>query len=136
MPLVLFFSKSKANPNGDQQGWFWFAFIVAVVGILTAIAVGVGTHEVKSKLRESNEKTNLSQVFKVLFKNDQLMWLSASYWFYGLGINTLNALELYYFSYILGNSDGYTLLFSINTVVSLISVTLFHSTVNVYFSFV
>lgn len=127
MPLVLFFSQSKANPNGDQQGWFWFAFIVAVVGILTAIAVGVGTHEVKSKLRESNEKTSLSQVFKVLFKNDQLMWLSASYWFYGLGINTLNALELYYFSYILGDSHGYTLLFSINTVVSLISVTLFPS---------
>lgn len=127
MPIVLFFSQSKANPNGDKQGWFWFAFIVAAIGIASAISVGLGTHEVKSKLRENKEKTTLGQVFKVLTKNDQLMWLALAYWFYGLGVNTLNALQLYYFSYILGNSHGYTILYGINTVVGLISVGLFPS---------
>ncbi|WP_251717551.1 glycoside-pentoside-hexuronide (GPH):cation symporter [Lactobacillus agrestimuris] len=127
MPIVLFFSASKVNPNGDKRGWFWFAFIVAVIGIASAIAVGLGTHEVKSKLRENKEKTTLSQVFKVLTKNDQLMWLALAYWFYGLGINTLNALQLYYFSYILGNASGYTILYGINTFVGLISVSLFPS---------
>lgn len=127
MPIVLFFSQSKANPNGDKQGWFWFAFIVAAIGIASAISVGIGTHEVKSKLRENKEKTTLSQVFKVLTKNDQLMWLALAYWFYGLGVNTLNALQLYYFSYILGNSHGYTILYGINTIVGLISVGLFPS---------
>lgn len=53
------------------------------------------------------------------------MWLALSYWFYGLGVNTLNALQLYYFSYILGNSHGYTILYSINTIVGLISVAFF-----------
>lgn len=127
MPLVLFFSANKTNPNGDQQGWFWFAFLVASIGILSALAVGIGTHEIKSNLRQNKEKTTLSQVFKVLTKNDQLMWLALSYWFYGLGVNTLNSLQLYYFSYILGNTHGYTVLYSINTVVGLISVTLFPS---------
>lgn len=127
MPIVLFFSTSKINPNGDKRGWFWFAFIVAVIGILSALAVGFGTHEVNSKLRETKEKTTLTQVFKILTKNDQLMWLSVAYWFYGLGVNTLNALQLYYFSYILGNPKGYTILYGINTVVGLISVGLFPS---------
>lgn len=124
MPIVLFFSTNKINPNGDKRGWFWFAFIVAVIGILSALAVGFGTHEVNSKLRETKEKTTLTQVFKILTKNDQLMWLSVAYWFYGLGVNTLNALQLYYFSYILGNPKG---LYGINTVVGLISVGLFPS---------
>ena len=127
MPIVLFFSTNKINPNGDKRGWFWFAFIVAVIGILSALAVGFGTHEVNSKLRETKEKTTLTQVFKILTKNDQLMWLSVAYWFYGLGVNTLNALQLYYFSYILGNPKGYTILYVINTVVGLISVGLFPS---------
>lgn len=127
MPIVLFFSASKINPNGDKRGWFWFAFIVAVIGILSALAVGFGTHEVNSKLRETKKKTTLTQVFKILTKNDQLMWLSVAYWFYGLGVNTLNALQLYYFSYILGNPKGYTILYGINTVVGLISVGLFPS---------
>lgn len=60
MPIVLFFSASKINPNGDKRGWFWFAFIVAVIGILSALAVGFGTHEVNSKLRETKEKTTLT----------------------------------------------------------------------------
>lgn len=126
-PIVLFFSASKANPNGDKQGWFFFALIVAIVGILTSIAVGLGTHEVKSALRESKEKTTLKQVFKVLAQNDQLLWLAFAYWFYGLGVNTLNALQLYYFSYILGNAHGYSLLYTINTFVGLISVSFFPS---------
>jgi lactose/raffinose/galactose permease len=128
-PIVLFFSASKANPNGDKQGWFFFALIVAIVVILTSIAVGLGTHEVKSALRESKEKTTLKQVFKVLGQNDQLLWLAFAYWFYGLGVNTLNALQLYYFSYILGDAHGYSLLYTINTFVGLISVSFFPSLV-------
>ncbi|MFR3189383.1 MAG: glycoside-pentoside-hexuronide (GPH):cation symporter [Streptococcus salivarius] len=87
MPIVLFFSMTNSSGSGDKSGWFWFAFIVALIGVITSIAVGIGTREVESKLRDNKEKTSLKQVFKVLGKNDQLMWLSLGYWFYGL-INT------------------------------------------------
>ena len=127
MPIILFFSVHSNKGTGDQQGWFWFVAIVAVIGIVTAIAVGLWTHEVQSKLRETKEKTTLRQVTKVLFNNDQLMWLAFAYLFYGLGINTVNALQLYYFSFILGDSGKYSILYAVNTVVGLISVTLFPS---------
>lgn len=127
MPIILFFSVHSNKGTGDQQGWFWFVAIVAVIGIVTAIAVGLWTHEVQSKLRETKEKTTLRQVTKVLFNNDQLMWLAFAYLFYGLGINMVNALQLYYFSFILGDSGKYSILYAVNTVVGLISVTLFPS---------
>ena len=104
----------------DKSGWFWFAFIVALIGVITSIAVGIGTREVESKLRDNKEKTSLKQVFKVLGKNDQLMWLSLGYWFYGLGINTLNALQLFYFTFILGDPGKYSILYGLNTVVGLV----------------
>ena len=66
-------------------------------------------------------------IFKVLGKNDQLMWLSLGYWFYGLGINTLNALQLFYFTFILGDPGKYSILYGLNTVVGLVSVSLFPS---------
>ena len=127
MPIVLFFSMTKAGGSGDKTGWFWFAFIVALIGVITSIAVGIGTREVESKLRDNKEKTSLKQVFKVLGKNDQLMWLSLGYWFYGLGINSLNALQLYYFTFILGDSGKYSILYGLNTIVGLVSVSLFPS---------
>lgn len=127
MPIVLFFSMTNNSGSGDKSGWFWFAFIVALIGVITSIAVGIGTREVESKLRDNKEKTSLKQVFKVLGKNDQLMWLSLGYWFYGLGINTLNALQLYYFTFILGDSGKYSILYGLNTVVGLVSVSLFPS---------
>lgn len=127
MPIILFFSVHSNKGTGDQQGWFWFVAVVAVIGIVTAIAVGLWTQEVQSKLRETKEKTTLRQVTKVLFNNDQLMWLAFAYLFYGLGINTVNALQLYYFSFIVGDSGKYSILYAVNTVVGLISVTLFPS---------
>ena len=127
MPIVLFFSMTNSSGSGDKSGWFWFAFIVALIGVITSIAVGIGTREVESKIRDNNEKTSLKQVFKVLGQNDQLMWLSLGYWFYGLGINTLNALQLYYFTFILGDSGKYSILYGLNTVVGLVSVSLFPS---------
>lgn len=127
MPIVLFFSMTNSSGSGDKSGWFWFAFIVALIGVITSIAVGIGTREVESKLRDNKEKTSLKQVFKVLGKNDQLMWLSLGYWFYGLGINTLNALQLFYFTFILGDPGKYSILYGLNTVVGLVSVSLFPS---------
>ena len=130
MPIVLFFSMTNNSGSGDKSGWFWFAFIVALIGVITSIAVGIGTREVESKIRDNNEKTSLKQVFKVLGQNDQLMWLSLGYWFYGLGINTLNALQLYYFTFILGDSGKYSILYGLNTVVGLVSVSLFPTLAN------
>ena len=123
MPLVLFFSLQSNGGTGDDRGWFWFGFIVAAVAFVTALAVGIGTREVDNKLRENKEDTaGVSAVFKMLVKNDQLMWVALAYLLYGVGINLVNALELYYFQYIMGDPKGFSLLQFINMFVGIFVV--------------
>ena len=91
MPIVLFFSLHRNGGAGDNRGWFWFAFIVALLGVLTVLAVAFGTHEIESDLRKNTEKTGFKDILKVLTKNDQLMAIALSYVLYTTGISILNA---------------------------------------------
>ena len=116
MPIVLFFSVTKSG-SGDKNGWFWFAFIVALIGIISVICVALGTHEVDSTLRQNKTKTGFKDVFRMLLKNDQLMAIALSYLAY--------TTELYYFQYILGDASKFSILATINTLVGLVSVSLF-----------
>ncbi|MDN6900540.1 MFS transporter [Oenococcus sicerae] len=125
MPLVLFFSINNNNGEGDNRGWFAFALIIGIISWVSAIAVGLGTKEVDSDLRKNAEKTSIKDVFRVLTRNDQLMWMSLSYGFYSAGIQITNALELYYFTFILGHSSQFSILAIINTFVGVVAVMLF-----------
>ncbi|EHN58285.1 glycoside-pentoside-hexuronide (GPH):cation symporter [Oenococcus kitaharae] len=125
MPIVLFFSLSSNNGQGDNRGWFAFALIIGLISWISAIAVGLGTKEIDSDLRKNKEKTSLKDVLHVLTRNDQLMWLSLSYAFYATGIQITNALELYYFTYILGNASQFSILATLNTFIGLLAVLLF-----------
>ncbi len=126
MPLVLFFSLNKAGGTGDSRGWFAFGLMVAIVGIVTAWIVGFGTHEVQSDLRKNKENTvGIKKIFSTLAKNDQLMWIALTYGIYAIGINILNSLVLYCFTFILGKSTSFSIFQMINIVISLISVSIF-----------
>ena len=122
MPMVLFFSVKQNGGTGDDRGWFIFAVIVAAVSAITAIGVGMFTHEQKSLLRENKEETKFKDILKILVKNDQLLAIAMSYLFFTTGQTLLNSFELYYFTYILGNSKAFSILGGLNTVVGVISV--------------
>lgn len=126
MPLVLFFSLNKSGGTGDSRGWFAFGLMVALVGIVTALVVGIGTHEVHSDLRKNKENTvGFKKIFATLAKNDQLMWIALTYGIYAIGINILNSLVLYYFTFILGHSTLFSVFQTVNIVISLVSVSIF-----------
>lgn len=122
MPMILFFSVKQNGGTGDDRGWFIFAVIVAAISAITAIGVGMFTHEQKSLLRENKEQTKFKDILKILVKNDQLLAIAMSYLFFTTGQTLLNSFELYYFTYILGNSKAFSILGGLNTVVGVISV--------------
>lgn len=122
MPMVLFFSVKQNGGTGDDRGWFIFAAIVAAISAITAIGVGMFTHEQQSLLRENKEQTKFKDILKILVKNDQLLAIAMSYLFFTTGQTLLNSFELYYFTYILGNSKAFSILGGLNTVVGVISV--------------
>jgi lactose/raffinose/galactose permease len=125
MPIVLMFSTKANSGQGDNRGWMVFGIIIAAVALISALAVAVGTKENDSELRKNTEKTTFRQVFKVLARNDQLMWLSLTYGIYTAGMAITNSLELYYFTYILGDASKFTLLGSLNAIIGVFAVLAF-----------
>ncbi|VDG22498.1 glycoside-pentoside-hexuronide (GPH):cation symporter [Lactiplantibacillus mudanjiangensis] len=125
MPIVLYFSTNANSGQGDTKGWFAFGLIIALISWISAVAVGFGTKENDSELRQNAEKTTFKDVFKVLGRNDQLMWLSLTYGIYTAGIAITNSLELYYFTYIMGNAAQYSLLATLNAIIGIFSVLAF-----------
>ena len=125
MQIVLYFSMNSNSGQGDNRGWMMFGLIIALVSWISAIVVAMGTKENHSELRKNKEKTTFRDVFKVLARNDQLMWLSLTYGIYTAGIAITNSLELYYFTYILGKASEFTLLATLNAIIGIFSVLAF-----------
>jgi lactose/raffinose/galactose permease len=125
MPLVLAFSINSNHGQGDLRGWFVFGLTIALISWISAVAVGVGTKESDSDLRKNTEKTSFKEVFKVLGRNDQLMWLSLTYGLYTAGIQITNSLELYYFTYIMGKPSEFSYLATLNTIIGVFAVLAF-----------
>ena len=125
MPIVLYFSVNQNGGAGDPTGWFAFAAIGGGIATLGAIILGLGTKEQESALRENKSETTFKEVFSILIKNDQLLWVACAYFVFGLGQNIINNLNLYYFIYVLGDASKFSFLGVINVVIGLIAVALF-----------
>lgn len=127
VPVVLFFSLSSNGGRGDARGWFGFAATVALIAAVTAIGVGIFTHEKTDDLRKNTEKTTFKKVIGVLVKNDQLMAIALTYILYTTGIQITGSFQLYYFTYILGRASTFTLYALINGLIGVVTVALFPS---------
>ena len=125
MPVVLYFSLNENGGAGDGTGWFAFALIGGGIATLGAVILGLGTKEETSALRENKTETSFKDVFSVLLKNDQLLWVAIAYLIYGLGVNIINNFNLYYFIYVLGDAKQFSFLGVINVIIGLLAVALF-----------
>ncbi|MFC6259343.1 glycoside-pentoside-hexuronide (GPH):cation symporter [Levilactobacillus fujinensis] len=133
MPLVIFFSQKFSGSHGSTQtraGWLGFAIVIGAVSLLGALATFFGTKENKSLIRENTEKTRFRDVFKVIGENDQLMWLGLSYLLFALSYVVTNSLLIYYFRYVIGNSNAYTVIGGVTAVLGVLSVPLFPTIVS------
>lgn len=124
MPAVVAFSATKTT-NGDTRGWFIFAAIVCTIAFLSAWAVGLNNREVTSDIRKNTEDTSLKGVFKILSGNDQLLWVAIAYLCYGIAVNVTGSLEIYYFTYISGQAQAFSIMSTINVIMGVIASAVF-----------
>ena len=124
MPAVVAFSATKTT-NGDTRGWFIFAAIVCIIAFLSAWAVGLNNREVTSDIRKNTEDTSLKGVFKILSGNDQLLWVAIAYLCYGIAVNVTGSLEIYYFTYISGQAQAFSIMSTINVIMGVIASAIF-----------
>lgn len=124
MPAVVAFSATKTT-TGDTRGWFIFAAIVCTIAFLSAWAVGLNNREVTSDIRKNKEDTSLKGVFKILSGNDQLLWVAIAYLCYGIAVNVTGSLEIYYFTYISGQAQAFSIMSTINVIMGVIASAVF-----------
>ena len=125
IPIVLFFSKDANGGVGDANGWLAFALIGGGVSLLGAVILGLGTKEQASALRKNKKETTFKEVFSILGKNDQLMWIAITFLIFCFGQDLVNSFQMYYFAYILGDSTYLSFLGIINVIIGLLAVALF-----------
>ena len=111
IPIVSFFSGLFASSSGQTQaGWTAFGAIIAVLGIVTALAVAFGTTEQESALRAKAKKnTNPLQAFVAIARNDQLRWVALSYLLYAVANVATTGFMLYLFTFVLRMPSEYSI---------------------------
>ena len=90
---------------GDaQQAWFLFAAVLVVIMLTFQSLTLIFT---KQRVLAATPHTPLREIFKIITRNDQLLWVSVSMVLFMAGYTATATLGIYYFEYIFGNKDMY-----------------------------
>ncbi len=120
---VLPVTKALGAALGDLQlGWLAFAAILAVLMLAfqtLTLAFTRSTVDVKA------EHTPLRELFGVIGRNDQLLWATLSMLIFMAGYMTTTSLGIYYFKYVYGNEDMYSVFAAILAVAQLTGLAVF-----------
>ena len=108
VPVVAFFGALAGAGSESQAGWSGFGALIAILGIVTCLAVAFGTREEESVLRDPADKSNPLQAFQAIGRNDQLLWVSLSYVLYSIANVATTGFMIYLFKFVLQKPDIYS----------------------------
>ena len=109
VPVVGFFGAIAGAGSESQEGWTGFGAVIAILGIVTCLAVAIGTREEESLLRDAGDKSNPLEAFQAIVRNDQLLWVSLSYVLYSIANVATTGFMIYLFKFILRLPDSYSM---------------------------
>jgi len=101
------------NALGDavgslKLGWMIFAIAIIVLMLSFQLFTVFGVKEPKGYFKEE-DKTSLREMFGIIFKNDQLLWVAISMSLFMIGYTTTANFGVHYFKYAYGNEDMYSI---------------------------
>ena len=91
-----------------KQGWTMFALIIVALMLAFQAFTLIGVKENKGYFKEE-EKTSLRQMFGVIFRNDQLLWVAISMSLFMIGYTTTASFGVHYFKYAYGDENMYSM---------------------------
>ncbi len=95
-------------PESEANGFFALALLYAIISSVVLIYVGIKS---KERLDFTPEKYKLMDIFRIIFSNKMLLILGSAMFFNTCIWVIANSVALYYFKYILGNTNLYSLFF-------------------------
>ena len=116
-----FFSGLGLN---DRDSYFVFAIIVAIIMMVFQSITLFGVKEDRTNL-EKTERTTIKDLFRALFKNDQLLVTAVSMALFMIGYCTTTGFGTYYFKYAYKNEDMYMIFAAVLAVAQLTALSVF-----------
>ena len=110
--------------GNTKEVWFWCAVAVAVVYLLGLLFPLLGVKERRIPASQQ-ESTSVREMFRVLVKNDQLMWTTLAMALFMVGYCTTVNFAIYYMEYVFGNKDLYMVLVAVVGVAQLGSLSVY-----------
>jgi len=95
-----------ATAHGLKQGWFIFALIVVALMLGFQAITIFGVKERKGFFKQE-ESTSLLDMFRVIVKNDQLLWVAISLSLFMIGYMTTTSFGVHFFKYAYGDEGMY-----------------------------
>lgn len=105
VPITNAFSQLTGS---EQQGFFWFAVLIIAIMWLGQLVTVFGVKLPKDATSQK-ARTSLKDTFKVIFKNDQLLYVSMALGLFMIGYMTTTSFGLFYFQYVFGNTDMFSI---------------------------
>ena len=107
-----------------RDSYFVFAIIVAIIMMVFQSITLFGVKEDRSRL-ESVERTSLKDLFRALFKNDQLLVTAVSMALFMIGYCTTTGFGLYYFEYAYKDAGVYMVFAAVLAIAQLTALSVF-----------
>lgn len=108
-----------------QNGYLAFALMLIGIMLFFQILMLILVKEPEESIHRKSEHTTLVEMFKVIFKNDQLLVAAISMALFMIGYCTTTSFGLYYFKYVYGNEDMYSIFAVILGVSQIIALSIF-----------
>lgn len=109
------------------RGYSIISYTFAIFFIACTLLTVFGVKEPKEVLPEKPEKISIKQMFKVIAKNDQLLWASLALMLYSVGSGLLTALGYNFFWLEIGYNGTLTMIFILSFAISNILIQSFYS---------
>jgi melibiose permease/lactose/raffinose/galactose permease len=94
--------------GGARQGWFAFALVVVFLMLAFQAITLLGVKENRSYFKPE-EKTSFLEMFRVIFRNDQLLWVAVSLALFMIGYTTTANFGVHFFKYVYGDENMYSI---------------------------
>lgn len=107
-----------------RDAYFLFAIIVAAIMWIFQSITLIGVKEDRSQL-EKTERTSLKDLFRALFKNDQLLVTAVSMALFMIGYCTTTGFGTYYFKYAYKDEGMYMVFAAVLAVAQLTALSIF-----------
>jgi melibiose permease/lactose/raffinose/galactose permease len=104
VPLTAKLSETFGSP---ARGYFVFALMVVVIMWIGQLITLIGVKD--PRLVKSQKSTPLKELFKVIVKNDQLLFTAAAMTLFMVGYMTTTSFGLYFFKYAYGDENMYSI---------------------------